>query len=529
MRRSWRASARSIPPTPLPLAETEAVHAGDPLFVRVDDADQNLDGTVRDRVEVRVRARDTGDTEVLRLLETGPDTGVFVGYLPSRLGSADPDNCTLELARDSSLDVSYVDRRNPADTASATGLVDPFGVVFDSTSGEPLDGMRVRLLDSAGRPAVVFGDDGVSRYPAEMITGQPVTDAGGTTYRLPRGVYRFPLVASGSYRLVVEPAEGHVFPSGASIAELQRLPGAPYRLGEGSFGRAFVVAAPVITAVDVPLDPQGSALSLRKSASTEVAAVGDFVAYELVVENGGARAAIRNVTVADRLPPGVRYRRGSVRIDGQPGAEPAIGEDGEHLTFEIPVLGAGRSLRIRYVTELTVAVRGDELINTATATATGGVASNEARARVRVRNELFSDRSFIVGRVVAGGCEADPRSAPGVEGVAIYLEDGRYAVTDREGRYHFEGVTPGVHVVQADLASGAGDLRFAQCAETTRHAGPPAFAVRRPAGRCVVARRFPARGAGARASRRGLRGGSGRRHGCGRRRGGDRVATPCRR
>ena len=459
------------PATPLPLAETATVHAGDPLFVRVDDADQNSDATVRDVVEVRIRARDTGDTEALRLLETGPDTGVFVGYLPSRLASSDPDSCTLELARDSSLDVNYVDRHNPADTASATGLVDPFGVVFDSTSGEALDGMRVRLVDAAGRPAVVFGDDGTSRYPAEMITGQPVTDAGGTTYRLPRGVYRFPLVASGSYRLVVEPTEGHVFPSGAGVAELQRLPGAPYRLGEGSFGRAFVVAAPVITAVDVPLDPQGSALSLRKAASTEVAAVGDFVAYELVVENGSPRTAIRNVTIADRLPPGVRYRRGSVRVDGQAGTEPTIGDDGQHLSFEIPQLAAGRSLRIRYVTELTVAVQGEELVNTATATATGGVASNEASARVRVRNELFSDRSFIVGRVVAGGCDADPRSAPGVEGVAIYLEDGRYAVTDREGRYHFEGVTPGVHVVQADLASGAGDLQFADCGATTRHAG----------------------------------------------------------
>ena len=459
------------PAAPLPLADTATVHAGDPVFLRVADADQNRDGAVRERVEVRVTARDTGDTETVRLLETAPDSGVFVGYLPSRVAATTAANCLLELARDSSIDVFYVDPRNATDTASASGLVDPFGVVFDSTTGEPLDGMRVRLLNAAGQPATVFGDDGVSRYPAEMITGQAVTDAGGTTYRLPRGVYRFPLVASGTYRLVVEPVAGHVFPSGATVDALQRLPGAPYRLGDGAFGRAFAVAAPVIAAVDLPLDPQGNTLSLRKTASTDVAAVGDFVAYELVVENGSRLAAIRNVTIADRLPPGVRYRRGSVRVDDRVAVEPTIAADGEHLSFEVPLLPAGRSLRIRYVTELTVAVRGEELVNVAAATATGGVASNEARARVRVRNELFNDRSFIVGRVVTGGCDADPRSAPGAEGVAIYLEDGRYAVTDREGRYHFEGVTPGVHVVQADLATGGADLQFADCAADTRHAG----------------------------------------------------------
>ncbi len=459
------------PATALPLADTGTVHAGDPVFLRVADADQNRDGTVRERVEVRVGARDTGDSETLQLLETAPDSGVFVGYLPTRVATTVNGNCVLELARDSSLEVFYVDPRNAADTATASGLVDPFGVVFDSTTGEPLDGMRVRLLNSAGQPASVFGDDGVSRYPAEMITGQPVTDSGGTTYRLPRGVYRFPLVASGAYRLVVEPLAGFVFASGATAESLQRLPGAPYRLGEGSFGRVFDVAAPVIAVVDVPLDPQGNALSLRKTASTEVAAVGDFVAYELLVENGSRVASIRNVTIADRLPAGVRYRPGSVRIDGGTGAEPAIGADGEHLSFAIALLAPGRSVKIRYVTELTVAVRSEELINVASATASGGVVSNEARARVRVRNELFSDRSFIVGRVVAGGCDASTVDAPGVEGVAIYLEDGRYAVTDREGRYHFEGVTPGAHVVQADLESAGAALQFADCAGDTRHAG----------------------------------------------------------
>ena len=61
--------------------------AGDPIFVRVVDPDRNRDGGVIDTVDVRVSAAVTGDSEVLRLSETGPNTGVFVGYVPTSTSS----------------------------------------------------------------------------------------------------------------------------------------------------------------------------------------------------------------------------------------------------------------------------------------------------------------------------------------------------------------------------------------------------------------------------------------------------------
>ena len=73
--------------------------------------------------------------------------------------------------------------------------------VFDSRTGAPINGARVRLIDAPpALPPTVVGDDGVSSYPSEMVTGSPVTDAGGTVYALPAGVFRFPLVAPGNYR-----------------------------------------------------------------------------------------------------------------------------------------------------------------------------------------------------------------------------------------------------------------------------------------------------------------------------------------
>ena len=69
------------PAQPIPLADTRVAHAGDPIFVRVVDLDRNRDGNVVETVDVRVAVAATGDAEVLRLSETGPNTGVFVGYI----------------------------------------------------------------------------------------------------------------------------------------------------------------------------------------------------------------------------------------------------------------------------------------------------------------------------------------------------------------------------------------------------------------------------------------------------------------
>ena len=454
-------------------AMTTTVHAGDAVFVRVIDRDQNRDSAVREFVDVRIASLETGDTESLRLAETGLDTGEFVGYVPSRVGGAVTASCQLDLQRDSQLEVSYVDPRDVADSARAQSLVDPYGVVFDSTTGAPVDRVRVRLVEAAsGRPAIVFGDDGVSRYPAELITGAAVTDSSGTTYRLPPGTFRFPLVASGSYRLIVEPPAGYLFASSADAADLQRLPGAPFRLSEGSFGRGFVVAAPVVAIVDVPLDPAGDTLTLRKTASAEQAAVGDFVEYEIIVENASRVGALRDLLIEDRLPRGLRLRRGSLRVDGVSAPDPTADLTGRTITIPVASLAARRALRLRYVTEVTAAATGDELVNTARATAAGGVLSNEARVRLRLRNDLFTDLGFIVGRVFAAGCDAPVRgSPPGVEGVRVYLENGRYAVTDRDGRYHFEGVEPGSHVVQLDTDTLPDGLEAVQCGASVRHAG----------------------------------------------------------
>jgi uncharacterized repeat protein (TIGR01451 family) len=456
-----------------PMAATGMYHGGEPFFIRLADLDRNRDAAALDVIDVRVRSVATGDSEILRLTETGPNAGEFVGYVPSAVGSAVAGDCVLQVARESDIRVDYVDPVDATDAVEASAALDPVGLVFNSQSGTAVDGARLRIVDAAtGQPATVYGDDGVSVFPAEVVSGGQATDSGGTLYTFAPGSFRFPVVANaGMYRLVIEPPTSFAFPSTVGIAQLQLLPGAPFTVNAGSFGNGFAVASPPAANIDVPLDPTGSALIVDKTTPTAVAAVGDFIQYSVTVQNSGAAGAFPSVTTVDTLPAGTRYVRGSARINDAPAPDPTIDATGRRLTFVTGNLAPAEQLTIRYVVELTAAVHAKELTNDVQAIGFGNVASNKASATIRVRDELLRSAAIISGRVVEGDCPIDPATADGVEGVRVYLEDGRYAVTDKEGKYHFEGVTPGAHVVQMDTETIPPTLLPAQCAERARFAG----------------------------------------------------------
>ena len=455
-----------------PLDTTGTVHGGDPVFIRLIDPDRNRDPTVRDTIDLQVSSV-AGDTELLRLTETSVDSGEFVGYIATSTGAVVPGDCVLQVARNENLSVSYTDPLHTTDTSQAMALVDPYGMVFDSSTGTAMNGARVRLVNAlTGQDAVVLGDDGVSHYPATVVTGSAATDSGGTTYSLPAGVFRFPLVAPGSYRLVVVPPAGYGFPSGVQNAALQLLAGAPFRISDASYGLPFIAnAPPAVAAVDVPVDPTGTRLYLQKSTNTTEAAIGDLVQYTLTVQNAAGNGPFRQVSVTDLLPQGLRLRSGSVRINALVAPDPAASADGHTLTFLTGQIDAGVRVTIQYVTEVVAGASGRRLTNAAHALAREGVSSNDAATTILLREEMFRDAGIIVGRVIQGPCDDSGAQQPGVAGARVYLEDGRYALTDLEGKYHFEGVKPGTHVVQLDTATVAPELEVRSCANDVRHAG----------------------------------------------------------
>ena len=150
--------------SPIPLAPATQIHQGDPLFIRVTDKDQNLDRTLVETVLVTVTNPANGDVEVLRLSETGPDTGIFVAYLPTTDSAAASYNGSITVKAGDTLTTRYVDIVDGSDTSATTIMVDPYGIIFDSATGLPLNGATITMINTAtGLPATILGDDGVQQ------------------------------------------------------------------------------------------------------------------------------------------------------------------------------------------------------------------------------------------------------------------------------------------------------------------------------------------------------------------------------
>lgn len=461
----------------LSIVPTRSIHAGQPIILSVSLAAANRSAAAIDTVRLLVQAS-SGDQEIVNFVETSPDSGTFVAIIESiGIGPA-PISGDCRLSVPTSGHVAFDVALDPTSPMLADGgldiLVDPYGVAFDSRDGSAVGDVRITLIDVAtGLPAQVFGDDGVSRYPSTVLTGRDVTDSGGTLYQYPTGDYRFPLVRPGTYRLLVEPVAPYAAPSQATPAELAALTrpgGGAFTITAGSYGAAFVLTAAGAVRIDIPLDPPTTALILSKTASRPIAASGDLIQYSVTVRNPDSRAAATSLYVIDHLPAQMRFRPGSARLDGQPLANPASDAD-RALRFALPALAAGAQARLTYVLEVRPNATAGDAINRAQAIAASGITSNVADAVVRIRRDEISDRLTIIGRVVDGGCAIDPKQARGVAGVRIMIEDGSYAVSDLDGRYHFEGLVPGTHVLQVDRGTLPARAVATDCAADVRSGG----------------------------------------------------------
>ncbi|MDB5857406.1 MAG: hypothetical protein JWQ76_1095, partial [Ramlibacter sp.] len=464
--------ALSVPGSYL-LAPTTTYATGDAIFVRVTDFDQNLNPAVPDTLAVTVQAGN-GDSETLRLTETGPSTGVFTGYIQTAASAVQAGNCVLTTGGNQRITVSYIDDSEGRAAVTAGALVDPLGVVFDASTGEPVDGARVTVINTAtGQPAVVLGNDGVSAYPSTVVSGSTVRDAGGTSYTLTAGRYQFPRLLPGSYSFLVEPPAGFRFPSKVPELVMKGLPGGPYQLTTGSRGEVFsLVPGPAIE-IDIPLDPGAiGEVNIVKSAGKAVVAIGDFVPYHLSITNRGA-FSLPGVLIADRLPLGFRYQKGSARLNDAVLADPQVSADGRGLQFALGTLAPSAAVAVHYVAAVAAGAQPGQAENTAQAA--GRVTSNIAKAFVQVREDLNRSYAILAGRVtVAQSCDVDARVAGAVQGLAgvrVLLEDGTFIATDADGNWHADNIRPGTHVVQLDTTTLPQGVELKNCVSTSRTGG----------------------------------------------------------
>ncbi len=422
-----------------------------PLFLQGDSAACNVDPTAVERVTLTLTSTLTGDSIRTQMIETGPNTGIFrvENPIPTSDGAAVADDGVLQILRDDVLQA----RLSGCGTADAVAriLVDPLGVVYDARTNQPVSGARVTLIDAAtGQPARVFDFDGVTSRPSTVTTGAD-------------GVFQFPQVAPGRYRLQIEPPANYLFPS--KLAPANQPPGRTID-ASGSYGGEFAVdAATGAVVLDVPLDPpQGTGLFVDKIARSRDAEIGGTVDYQVTIRNV-AGVAVNNVQLLDGLPRGLTYVAGSARrqsasgANGTPGIfaalpDPRI-ENVRALTFNIGTLAKDESAIITYRTLIGPGTPTGKVRNSARATGAtnfDSYTSNTASAIVEIRGGVFTTRGVLMGRVFVdsnnnGRFDRDELAVPGAR---IFLEDGTYAVTDGDGQWTIYGVLPLTHVVKID-------------------------------------------------------------------------------
>lgn len=432
-------------------ATTGLGQPGTPLYVQVDAAACNSDALRVLTVPVKVVSQLTGDTEIFMATETGPNTGVFriAPNVPTANAASHAvvvGDGILEVLRNDVITASVSSCSGVALSATTTLLIDPAGVVYDSKTNLPLAGATVQLIDvtgagnggQAGGAARVFGADGVTSAPSTVVTGMD-------------GRYEFLYVPASTYRIMVLPPAGHVFPSRLPVA----LQPADRQVDSGgSYGGSFVLAATAgAVHFDIPLDPGATGgMMIEKSASKSAAQIGDFVDYT-VKFNNGTGMSLSNVVLQDQLPMGFSYVQGSARLNGGHLSDPA-GGTGPALQFPIGGIAVAGQPVLTYRVRVGVGAQQGNGTNTAQAWS-GVVSSNRSSVTVKVLGGVFSDKAYIVGKVY-GDCSRAGVQQPGdfgIPGVRIYLEDGTYAVTDEDGKYSFYGLTPRTHVVKVDATT----------------------------------------------------------------------------
>ena len=445
--------------------------AGEPVIIIVEDQDKNLNPARPDTIVVTITTPDGSDTEQLTLFETGDNTGIFAAVLPSQDTNqgTQPYDGIISVKTGTELSVSYTDPTDPADSVAAQTLFNPVSRVFSSSDGSPVNGVSVTLMNAdTGLPATdkVFYEDGVTPYPVTVVSGPANgVQASAVTPEFAPGQFWFPYVEDGNYFLEIEGPSTFRVPSDKDDETLRDTLNGPFDVTGISRGETFSVNNQVFR-TDIGADPLDNSLLLSKQSDFNEAGIGDSLKFTINLVNNEVDA--NDVTLVDQLPAGLRYMEGSARLNNQK-VDFDVSRDGRTLTLPIATIDAFERLQLTYVAQVTALAKG-EVVNRVSLNDDVLVA-NDASAKVIIRDEFFKDTARLFGRIYLDDCEGNQASVDGVPDIRLFMEDGTYVVSDENGEWHIEDVTPGTHVVQMDTATIPPYMELMECPQRGFHAG----------------------------------------------------------
>ncbi|HCL60546.1 MAG TPA: hypothetical protein DHW80_12355 [Acinetobacter sp.] len=451
----------------------------EPIYLKTNAAVCNANRFSKEQARIRIQSKLTGDIVIISAMESGENTGLFQFSLDTEENAEKNLNDAVlqTLKRDevtASL-VECVDEQGqvttPINDISTQILIDPYGIIFDAKTKKPVAGATVILVDENDQPVgnnVAFEVDrttgALRSIPAKQVTSAT-------------GEFVYPQVIPGNYKLLVDTStiatHQYSFVSDQVVYPISSFNGMAVH-SQYSYGGIFTLtsSSPALN-IDIPIDPllSQSGLMVQKTARDSSIELGDFTDYSITVSNKGDVLA-RDVKLQDSLPRGFSYVPNTMRIDGKPVADPEGGK-GPYLTLGLGDLAVNASAKIEYrVLVGPNALNGDG-INRARAVDGSGLSSNEAQAKVKVRPGAFSADAFVVGKVYTD-CNRNgiqDKGELGVPGVRLYMEDGSYVITDREGKYDFYGVSAKTHVLKIDRTTLPAGVEL--LTQSNRNAGDP--------------------------------------------------------
>ncbi|WP_309400096.1 SdrD B-like domain-containing protein [Cerasicoccus maritimus] len=128
-------------------ADTDTFTSAESIGVRLIDYDENEDSGAIDTVQVTITTS-SGDSDVVTLVETGVNTGIFTALFPSATDTTNADDGDINADVGTGLTVTYFDDDDPTDGSqdqAAVPLTTPntAGVVVDKVLVEPSDGSAI--------------------------------------------------------------------------------------------------------------------------------------------------------------------------------------------------------------------------------------------------------------------------------------------------------------------------------------------------------------------------------------------------
>ncbi|OGW98690.1 MAG: hypothetical protein A2Z81_07805 [Omnitrophica WOR_2 bacterium GWA2_45_18] len=318
-------------------------------------------------------------------------------------------------------------------------MTDPFGVVFDSTTDNLIKEAVVTIYRASdNQPATVADGDLDVEDVNPVITGED-------------GFYSF-ITSNNNFYITVD-AAGYDYPSALTTFPDGRT------IVTGSKGETFTVAGVVIE-MDHPVDPNGMVLRIEKDANKSEVRVGEVVTYTVSVENQ-IENNIMDVYIKDIIPPGFKYLKNRVTLDGVPIVEP-IGD--RPLLFGIGNVLAGEKKILKYQLVVGAGVTHGDYNNTAVAQYyRGKLLSNRATETVKVVMDPLFDLGTVIGKVFFDTNENGIQDKPEyvhldretiieepVANARIVMEDGTVVTADKNGQFSIPALMPGRHVLRLD-------------------------------------------------------------------------------